>query len=119
MPEYLSIKPPHIHGNDQVCLNQLSLFLSFSLLGLTHLSSHINPLHVVVQCSVALVLCYHDSYVMVGLVSAFYYWVCLIRHFVIMRMLITCCHGEVTCSGDPGFLGGLWYTLVSEACAKF
>ena len=52
------------------------------------------------QCSVMLVLCYHDSYVMVGLVSASYDWVYLVHHFdIIMHMLIMCCHGCDRSSG--------------------
>ena len=40
-------------------------------------------------------LCYQDSDLIVGVYSTFYDWVCLNHHFVIMRMLIMCCHGEV------------------------
>ena len=71
--------------------SQLSFFLSFSLLGLTQGSLDHSPKFSYkstpfcsAQCSITLVLCYHDNYVMVGLVSASYDWVCLVCHFDIV-----------------------------------
>ena len=42
-----------------------------------------------------LVLCRHDRDLIVGVYSAFCKWMCGIRYFVKMRMLILCYHGEV------------------------
>ena len=75
--------------------------------GLTQDCLHCSPwfewIHFILEVCGMLILCYQDSYVMVGVYSTF--CECLIHHFVIMRTLIWCCHGE-----------GKWPMLV--ACVR-
>ena len=89
--------PKHIHGNNQVYQNKLCKEITksakisiFVFPGLTqdsldrspwfeHKSSPFWSAHV---CGM-LVLCYHDSDLILGVYRAFCEWVCLIGHFVI------------------------------------